>query len=105
MARANLLHNQVASDRFSIVQGHLADAIRRPFDCVSANILTPIILTLITDSPRFCQPGGILICSGILEHQQTTVQKALEAAGYTLLSLAQQEGWVATAARYRKADA
>lgn len=101
IARQNLLRNGVAPARFGIFQGDLVQAIKKPFECVTANIFTPVIVKLTADLPRFCAPGGILLCSGILETQKTLVLEALIQEGCSILECSALDGWVGIAARYR----
>lgn len=100
IARANLLRNGIAEPRFEIVCGLGVSGIKTPFQCVTANILTPVILELITQLPRVCAPQGFFICSGILTHQQAEVVQALEEATCLIRKIVVREDWVAIAAQY-----
>ncbi len=65
---------------------------------VLANILAPVIIRLLDEGMSdLVAPGGILILSGILDHQAASVQAAALAHGFTHLETEQMEDWVALA--------
>jgi ribosomal protein L11 methyltransferase len=65
---------------------------------VLANILAPVIIKLMNEGlPDLVAPGGVLILSGILDHQSNKVQDAAIACGLTYIETEQIEDWVALA--------
>ena len=65
---------------------------------VLANILAPIILGLLdTGLNRLVAPGGVLVLSGILDHQAEEVRKAAERLGLIFIEQRQSLDWVALA--------
>lgn len=65
---------------------------------VLANILAPVIIALMDEGlADLVAPGGVLILSGILDHQSKKVQDVAVARGFTLVGTEQQEDWVALA--------
>ena len=63
-----------------------------------ANILAPVIIKLINEGlPDLVAPGGILILSGILDHQSDKVQDAAVSHGFTFIEVEKMEDWVALA--------
>jgi ribosomal protein L11 methyltransferase len=68
---------------------------------IAANILTHVILDLIVDIKRVLNPGGIFICSGIVDKNHSQVTEALQNIGFEILEIVHKEEWVAIAARLR----
>ncbi len=99
IARQNLLLNQIDPERFCIESGNLVDAIRETFQLISANILSEVILVLLDNVQRALVPGGILICSGIIEANQEKVVEKMKATGFQILEVRSKEGWVAIAGK------
>lgn len=65
---------------------------------VLANILAPVIITLMgAGLPDLVAPGGVLILSGILDHQSYMVLDAAIACGLIHIETEQMEDWVALA--------
>jgi ribosomal protein L11 methyltransferase len=65
---------------------------------VLANILAPVIITLMNEGlPDLVAPGGVVILSGILDHQSNKVRDAAVACGFIFIKAAQVEDWVALA--------
>ena len=52
-----------------------------------------MIIALSRDAARWLEPGGSLICSGIIDGRQEEVQAALEAAGLAITAHRQVENW------------
>lgn len=81
-AQNNLLRNKVES-QVDLEKGSLQDCPpNTKFDLVVANILTPILLQLLDQglSERVLK-GGLIILSGILDHQIDDVKHAYQAQG------------------------
>jgi ribosomal protein L11 methyltransferase len=88
-----------------LAQGPLARAFRGRFDFVVANILTQVILELIEDIPRVLTPGGMFVCSGIIEENRGLVLSRLMSTGFEIVDARGREGWVAIAAtKYRNSN-
>jgi len=64
-----------------------------PFPLVLANLLAHTHLALAPHYRRLAAPGGALILGGILEHEDTDVIAALDAAGFALRGRLVAEGW------------
>jgi ribosomal protein L11 methyltransferase len=93
IARENLAVNGIAPQAFQLVQGHLADAVGRTFDIVVANLLTDIIVELLSGAARITRPGGIFICSGIYSGHLSQVLAAGAAFELRLVEALEQEDW------------
>jgi ribosomal protein L11 methyltransferase len=101
IARANLIQNRVAPERFSLACGYLIDAIDARFDLVVANILADVIIELLDQVPRVLEPGGILIGSGIIQAHRDKVARKMESVGIQVLQIEERGEWVAIAGRLR----
>ncbi|MDL2329952.1 50S ribosomal protein L11 methyltransferase [Desulfosarcina sp. OttesenSCG-928-A07] len=97
VAEKNMKVNGI--DRFQLFTGNLVDIIAEPMDMVAANILAEVILTLIPSLDRVLKKGGIFICSGIIQEKQEMVCEALTAAGFSIVKILEQDGWVAVSAK------
>jgi ribosomal protein L11 methyltransferase len=95
IAEQNLLLNQIESNRFCIQSGSLVNAVTENFQLISANILTEVILVLLDDVQPVLAPGGILICSGIIEANRDKVIDKMKATGLEILEVQTKDGWVA----------
>ena len=102
VAEANLKQNSIASGRFQLKTANLVDETRQTYDMIAANIFTHVILDLLVDIRRVLNPGGIFICSGIIEKNRHQVIGALGEMEFEILDTAVQEDWVAITSR-RKA--
>ena len=101
IARQNLLLNRIDPDRFSIKSGNLVDTVTETFQLISANILSEVILVLLDDVQRALVPGGVLICSGIIESNQKLVVEKMKATGFQILEVRSKDGWVAIAGKQK----
>jgi len=99
VARKNLLQNRIDSTRFELICGHLLDNITRTFDVVVANILAEVIIDLLDDAVQVIEPGGILICSGIIEARLTGVTDKMASRGFDIVDVQKEGDWVALAGR------
>ena len=101
IARQNLLLNQIGPERFCVKSGNLVETVTETFQLISANILSEVILVLLNDVQRALVPGGILICSGIIEANQKLVMEKMKATGFQILEVRSKDGWVAIAGRLK----
>jgi len=99
VAAANLKLNATPPETFQVKTANLIDETSETYDMIAANILTPVILGLIVDIPRVLNPGGIFICSGIIEKNQGQVTEALQNIGFDIVEAGVKEEWVAITAR------
>ena len=98
-ARENADRNGVGS-RASFVQGSLTDGITGTYQVICANIVADVIKMLLPDVRRFLKPGGVLICSGILDVRYEEVKAAAEQAGLKLDDVRRDGCWVAFSASF-----
>ena len=97
--RVNADRNGVA-DRLSFSPGSLEAAADGQFDVVAANILADVLIALIGQGlTRTVGPGGSLILSGIKLDREDAVARALEGAGFGVVTRRSTDVWVALVAR------
>ena len=64
-----------------------------PYDLVVANILAKPLIRLSGDMARLMKPGGTIILSGLLTHQEPLVRQAYLGQGLTLSDRHRIDGW------------
>ena len=103
----NLESNEIASDRFEVIQGNIIDekdvqdkAGYECYDIAVANILAPVIILLQGEICRHLKHGGIFITSGIINTKEQDVRDAMEAnEELEILETTYQGDWVSITAR------
>ena len=101
IAVANLKLNSINPRRFQVTTANLVDEIRDTYDLIAANIFTHVILDLLADIKRVLNPGGIFICSGIIEKNTDQVTGALRNIGFEIVQTAVQEEWAAITSKLK----
>jgi len=90
-------------DHVVIVEaGSLAEVKRRrlAFDLVLVNILAKTIVELCDEGlAETINPGGQIVCAGLIESQEDEVREALERAGLEVIERFQDKDWVGLACR------
>jgi ribosomal protein L11 methyltransferase len=71
----------------------------RRFDIVFANIIADVIIPLAAHVTGLLAPGGVFICSGIIDGREAEVRSALESSGLEIINARQSENWHMLAAR------
>ena len=96
IARENAAIND-ADARFVHASGleHPAVRGRGPYDLVFANILAWPLVSLATPIRGALKPGGIVILSGLLRHQERMVRAAYLNRGFSLLFRIRRDAWSA----------
>lgn len=98
-AYENAALNGVGRDRYTVRAGDvLSDPeLRREMgggcDIVAANIVSDVIIALTPAVRPLMNPGGIFLCSGIIDDRAQEVRSALEAGGFTIEETGRSEGW------------
>jgi ribosomal protein L11 methyltransferase len=101
IAETNLRLNGIASQRFSVKEGHLVAGIEERYDLVVANILTQVIYNLLENIEKNLNDQAVFICSGILEKNENLVISRMKTIGFDILDLCIKDQWVAIAGRYK----
>lgn len=73
------------SDLFSKVDGK--------FDVIFANILSEILVVMISDVDKYLEEGGRMILSGIVEGREKIVEDALEEHGFKVVDKIKKNEW------------
>ena len=99
VAYENAALNGIGQGRYTVRAGDvLSDVgLRREmggdYDIVVANIVADVILGLTDAVGDLKAPGGLFLCSGIIDSRAEEVEGRLRAAGLTILEKNQSEGW------------
>ena len=99
VARKNLLQNRISPSAFELICGHLTEDIHRCFDVVVANILADVIIDLMKQGVPVTRPGGVFICSGIIEAYHARVAAKMAACGFDIVDVLKEGDWVALVGR------
>ena len=87
IARSNIQINEVES----VIRLHQGDGLnaleRQKYPLIVANILTKTLLPMIPICPKFLEPAGRLILSGILATEASQIEAQLEVNGFRVLEI------------------
>ena len=99
VAYENAALNGIGKDRYTVRWGDvLTDAARRQemgagYDIVVANIVADVIMGLSPHVRPFLKPGGLFLCSGIIDDRAAEVLEKLKADGWDVFEQRSSEGW------------
>ena len=99
VAYENAALNGIGKDRYTVRWGNvLTDAALRQemgagYDIVVANIVADVIMGLSPHVRPFLKPGGLFLCSGIIDDRAAEVQEKLKADGWDVFEQRSSEGW------------
>ncbi len=99
IAAENLRRNGVDAQRSFVICTNLAEGIKESYDMIAANILSRVILDLLNEIRGLLKPGGIFICSGIVDENEKQVVAAMRNIGFEILEISSQDEWVAIAGK------
>jgi ribosomal protein L11 methyltransferase len=69
------------------------------FDLVFSNVGADFNIALVGIIAPYISPGGVLLCSGIIDTREDEVRRAIESAGLTVLETMREDNWSAFAVR------
>lgn len=116
VVHGNMRMNGIEPARCAVRIGDiLADeALRRElgggYDVIAANIVAGVIVALCPYAANLIKPGGLFLCSGIIDEREEEVRRALISAGFEVLKALRSadeapdgtiSGWVAILSRRR----
>ena len=99
VAYENAALNGIGKDRYTVRWGNvLTDAALRQemgagYDIVVANIVADVIMGLSPHVRPFLKPGGLFLCSGIIDDRAAEVLEKLKADGWDVFEQRSCEGW------------
>lgn len=89
IAKSNIRLNEVES----VIRLHQGDGLnvldRQQYPLIVANILTKALLPMIPQCPKFLEPAGRLILSGILVQEASQIETQLQTHGFRALEIRQ----------------
>jgi ribosomal protein L11 methyltransferase len=103
-ARRNVSRNKM-NGRVRVVRGNLLENLAPGVDLVVINIIAETIIGVLPELPRFLNPGGQVIASGIVFSRANEVKEAVLATGLEYRKEITEEGWVACLAGRSGGDA
>ena len=105
VAYENAAMNGIGRDRYTVRAGDVlsdralaAELARNRYQLVLANIVADVIIPLSAQVPELLAPGGVFLCSGIIDTRSAEVLAALKGRGLRVLEKRERDGWVAFAA-------
>ena len=99
VAYENAALNGIGKDRYTVRWGDvLTDRqVQQEFgggyDVIVANIVSDVIIGLAGQVRPFLKPGGLFLCSGIIDDRAAEVAEALRRSGWDILETRSSEGW------------
>ena len=99
VAYENAALNGIGKDRYTVRWGDvLTDAALRQemgagYDIVVANIVADVIMGLSPHVRPFLKPGGLFLCSGIIDDRAEEVLQKLKSDGWDVIEQRSSEGW------------
>ena len=99
VAYENAALNGIDRTRYTVRWGNVLtdDALRREmgggYDIVVANIVADVIMGLSGSVRGFLKPGGLFLCSGIIDDRAQEVLEKLKADVWDVIEQRQSEGW------------
>ena len=106
VAYENAALNGIGPDRYTVRAGNILSdpALARElsgqqYALVLANIVADVIIPLAPMVPALLAPGGLFLCSGIIDTRASEVEAALLQHGLHIVARREKNGWVALDAR------
>lgn len=99
VAYENAALNGIEKDRYTVLAGDvlkdpvLCEALGGGYDLVVANIVADVIIGLAPFARRFLKPGGLFVCSGIIDDRAVEVANVLRLHGWSILESNPSDGW------------
>ena len=105
VAYENAALNDIGKDRYAVLvgdvlsSGALRETLGGGYDVVVANIVADVIIGLAPMVRQFLKPGGLFLCSGIIDTRAGEVADALRQNGWEIETTRSGEGWYSYACR------
>ena len=105
VAYENAAMNGIGAGRYTVRAGDVlsdralaAELAQKRYQLVLANIVADVIIPLSAQVPGLLEPGGMFLCSGIIDTRADEVRAALVSHGLRVAEKKERDGWVAFAA-------
>ncbi len=105
VAYENAAMNGIGAGRYTVRAGDVlsdralaAELAQKRYQLVLANIVADVIIPLSAQVPGLLEPGGMFLCSGIIDTRADEVRAALVSRGLRVTEKKERDGWVAFAA-------
>ena len=98
VASENVAHNHV-ENVVTVLEGDLLKDVPDTCEICVANIISDIIISFAAPLKEHILPGGLFICSGIVNVREEEVRQALLAAGFEILKTEHKGEWTAFLSR------
>ena len=105
VARDNAALNGIGPDTYTVRVGDLLtdedfrSSLGSGYDLLLANIVADVIIPLAPLVHTLVRPGGLFLCSGIIDTRAEEVAAKLREAGLTILEQQSDDGWYAFTCR------
>ena len=93
---------EINNCKAQFIAGNLSEGIEGSYDIICANIVADAIMMLSVDIPRLLKKDGTYVVSGIIDVRKDEVIARLTELGFTLISKAEENGWVAMAFKLKE---
>ena len=100
-ASENAAINHIPAEKYTAMCGNvisdpaLVEKIGTGYDIITANIVADILIAMKDLFYKFLKPEGTLIISGIISERKNEVTDAVEAAGFRICDVREQNDWAA----------
>ena len=99
VAYENAALNGIGKDRYTVRWGdvltdrQLQAEFGGDYDVIVANIVSDVIIGLAGQVRPFLKPGGVFLCSGIIDDRAEEVADVLRRCGWEIAEIRSSEGW------------
>lgn len=90
-------------DKITVNLGDLTETLNYKADIIVSNILSHILVRLLSNIKEFIKDGGIFIGSGIIKEKYKEVKDALLENNFEILDYSEKKDWVCVIARRKNA--
>ena len=100
VARDNLVKNGLGND-VEVFEGDVTEGLGIKADIIVANLMAELIVMIAPDIAAHLTGKSIFITSGIIVEKLEYVKSGLEAAGFNVIKVKEEDGWAAVLAQLK----
>ncbi|MGA1863437.1 MAG: 50S ribosomal protein L11 methyltransferase [bacterium] len=100
IGRENLRLNRLEPEKFKIKAGNLSENAEGFYDVVVANILSDVIICLLSSVDKVLKSNGLFICSGISVINKNKVLERMKEKGFEIVEVCVKDEWAAIVGRF-----